>query len=81
MKKSYDLTKLKIAEPKYLKRIKESITLRLDPHLINYFRALAVRTGLPYQSLINYVLKDYALHGFEPSANWYPNTGTKKKTA
>jgi len=43
--------------------------LRVDPQVISYFKALAVKTGVPYQSLINYVLKDYALHRLEPSAN------------
>lgn len=70
MKKEYDFSKLKKAEPKYMKHIKESITMRVDPQVIDYFKKLAVKTGIPYQSLINYVLKDYAAHGLEPSANW-----------
>jgi len=70
MKKEYDLSKLKRAEPKYLKHLKESVTMRLDPNVIGYFKNLAEKTGIPYQSLINYVLRDYANHGLEPSANW-----------
>jgi predicted DNA binding CopG/RHH family protein len=70
MRKEYDFTKLKRAEPKYLKHLKESVTIRLDPHVIEYFKKLANESGLPYQSLINYVLKDYAKQGLEPSANW-----------
>lgn len=70
MRKQYDFTKLKRAEPKYLIRIKEAVTIRLDPHVIDYFKHLATRTDIPYQSLINYVLRDYASHGLKPSANW-----------
>ena len=70
MRKEYNFSKLKRAEPKYLKKLKESVTMRLDPHVISYFKALGRRTGIPYQSLINYVLKDYASHGLEPTANW-----------
>lgn len=70
MKKEYDFSKLKKAEPKYLKRLKAAVTIRLDPNVINYFKQLADKTDIPYQSLINYVLRDYAVHGLEPSANW-----------
>lgn len=70
MKKEYDFSKLKRAEPKYMKHLKESVTMRVDPQVIDYFKKLSKKTGIPYQSLINYVLKDYASHGLEPTANW-----------
>ena len=70
MKKEYDIDKLKKAEPKYLKRLKETVTIRIDPAVIRYFKMLAEKTGIPYQSLINYTLKDYANEGLAPSANW-----------
>ncbi len=78
MKEEYDVKKLKRAEPKYLKHLKEAVTMRVDPHVIEYFKVLAEKTGIPYQSLINYVLKDYANTGLEPSANWHE---PKKKRA
>ncbi len=77
MRKQYDFRKLKRAEPKYLKRLKEAVTIRLDPHVIEYFKRLANKTDIPYQSLINYVLRDYAVHGLEPSANWKPEPHKK----
>ena len=77
MKKEYDISKLKKAEPKYTKHLKESVTIRLDPNVINYFKGLSEKTGIPYQSLINYILKDYANTGLEPSANWHER---KKKS-
>ena len=78
MKKEYDFSNLKKAEPKYLKHLKEPVTMRLDPQVIGYFKEIAEKTGIPYQSLINYVLKDYAAHQLEPSANW-ESLSTKKK--
>jgi len=70
MRREYDLKQLVKAEPKYLKRLKESVTMRLDPQVITYFKQLATEMGIPYQPLINYVLRDYANHGLRPSANW-----------
>ena len=70
MRKEYDLSKLRRAEPKYLKRLKKPVTIRLDPQVVAYFKALAQESGLPYQGLINYVLKEYADRGLGPTANW-----------
>ena len=72
MRKEYDFAQLTKAEPKYLRRTKHAVTMRLDPTVIAYFRALANDIGMPYQSLINYVLREYANRGLEPSANWSP---------
>ena len=80
MRKEYDLKKLKRAEPKYLKRLKESVTMRVDPEVITYFKELALKIGIPYQSLINYVLKDYAHHNLEPSANWPSEKKSERKS-
>ena len=78
MKNEYDFSKLRRAEPKYLKYLKAPVTMRLDPHVIDYFKSLATKTGIPYQSLINYILKDYAARGLEPSANWTKNKKAAK---
>ena len=72
MRKEYDFAHLTKAEPKYMRRAKTAVTMRLDPTVIAYFRTLANDIGMPYQSLINYVLREYANHGLEPSANWRP---------
>jgi len=78
MRKEYDFSKMKQASPKYLKLLKESVTMRLDVGVINYFKNLADDTGVPYQSLINYILGEYASHELKPSANW--NNPGKKPT-
>jgi uncharacterized protein (DUF4415 family) len=70
MRKEYDLSKLIPAQPKYLKLLKEAVTMRLDIGVVNYFKKLAEETGMPYQSLINYILREYADNQLRPSANW-----------
>ncbi len=70
MRKEYDFSLLSKAEPTYMRRAKAAVTMRLDPTVIAYFRSLAVDIGMPYQSVINYVLKEYANRGLSPSANW-----------
>lgn len=80
MKKEYNLKKLKKAEPKYLKNLKESITMRLDTEVIRYFKDLSLKTGMPYQTLISYVLKDYSIHKLQPSANWPSPKESKSRT-
>lgn len=44
----------------YAKRLKKQITLRLDPNVIEYFKAMSAEEGIPYQSLINLYLQDCA---------------------
>jgi uncharacterized protein (DUF4415 family) len=80
MKSQYNFKTMKNAEPKYIKRLKETVTIRLDPQVIAYFKGLSAKTDIPYQSLVNYVLRDYAMLGLEPSANWSaPKSKTRKK--
>ena len=79
MKKEYDFSKLKPVTPKYLKLLKESVTIRLDLGVINYFKQLAEDTGIPYQSLVNYVLREYADKDLKPTANWKGVSSKKKK--
>jgi len=70
MRKEYDFAHMKKAEPRYLRRMKAAVTMRLDTTVISYFRSLANDIGMPYQSLINYVLSEYASCKLQPSANW-----------
>ena len=70
MRKEYDFAHMKKAEPRYLRRMKAAVTLRLDANVITYFCSLANEIGMPYQSLVNYVLSEYASRKLQPSANW-----------
>lgn len=70
MRKEYDFSKMTPASPKYAKLLKEAVTIRLDIGVVHYFKILADETGVPYQSLINYILREYTDHHLKPSANW-----------
>lgn len=71
MKKRYDFTKA-VKNP-YAKRVKRSVTIRLDESTIAYFKALADETELPYQSLINLYLRDCVATERKPSITWRPS--------
>lgn len=78
MRDEYDLKNMKKAKPQYLKYIKESVTMRMNRQVIDYFKELAQKKDIPYQTLINYVLHEYAEKGLEPSANWGEESKKKK---
>lgn len=62
MRKHYEFSKMKGQNNPYTKRLKQSVTMRLDKPTIAYFKSLAGELGMPYQSLINLYLRDCALH-------------------
>ncbi len=71
MRKEYDFSKA-IRNP-YAKRIKKSVTIRLDEITIHYFKSLADEIGVPYQTLINLYLRDCAATGRKLALNWRPS--------
>ena len=70
MKKHYDFSAA-VKNP-YAKRLKRSVTNRLDESTVEYFKSLAAETELPYQSLINLYLRDCAASGRRLSLSWRP---------
>ena len=58
MKDEYDLSKMKSRPNPYARKLKKQVTLRIHPEVIDYFKAMAEETGIPYQSLINLYLQD-----------------------
>ena len=58
MRKRYDFSKGR--RNPYAKQLKRQITIRLDEATIEYFRGLAQESGVPYQTLINFNLRDRA---------------------
>ena len=58
MRKRYDFSEAK-PNP-YARRLKKPVTLRLDESTLAYFRSLAQQMGVPYQTLINFYLRDAA---------------------
>jgi predicted DNA binding CopG/RHH family protein len=72
MRKAYDFSRAK--RNPYAKRLKRSVTIRLDEATIRYFKQLAEESGVPYQTLINLYLRDCATSGRRLSMRWQPST-------
>ncbi len=56
MRNEYDFSDSK-PNP-YTQQLRRPVTIRLGVDVIDYFRAQAEETGIPYQTLINLYLKD-----------------------
>ncbi len=88
MRKRYDFSKAR--RNPYAKRLKksvtirldedtiayfvESVTIRLDEDTIAYFKDLAADSGIPYQTLINLYLRDCAASERRLSMRWRPQS-------
>lgn len=70
MRKEYDFSGAK--RNPYYRRLKKSVTIRLDQPTIRYFKALARESGVPYQTLINLYLRDCAASKRKLSMHWKP---------
>ena len=68
MRKEYDFSKS--TKNPYVKHLKKQVTLRLSNNVINYFKALANETGIPYQNLINLYLLECANSGKKLKVKW-----------
>ena len=54
MRREYDFSQAR--RNPYANRLEQSVTIRLDAAALAYFKGLAVKTGIPYQTLINLYL-------------------------
>ena len=71
MRKEYDFSKAK--QTPFAKRLKKSVTMRLDMQTVDYFKSLADELDVPYQTLINLYLRDCAVTGRRPAMSWRPS--------
>ncbi len=71
MRKEYDFSKAR--RNPYAKRLKQSVTIRLDASTIDYFKKLASELDVPYQTLINLYLRDCAMTRRRPAMHWRPS--------
>ena len=71
MKKEYDFSKAQ--KNPYLKKLKARTTIRLDEEVIAYFQQLAGSTEIPYQTLINFYLRDCMEKRLKPDLSWGKN--------
>ena len=68
MRKEYDFSE---SSPNpYAKHLKKQVTLRLGVDVIEYFKALARETGIPYQNLINLYLRECVHSGKRLALKW-----------
>ena len=56
MKKEYDFKNAK--KNPYAKQLKKQITININEDVLEYFKSMALETGIPYQTLINLYLLD-----------------------
>ena len=70
MKTEYDLSKMKSRKNPYAAKLKKSVTMRLSEDVISYFKNMAEKKGVPYQSLINLYLRDCAASHREIDISW-----------
>ena len=56
MKEEYDFSK-GIKNP-YAKQLKKQITINISVEVLDYFKKLSQKVGIPYQNLINFFLVD-----------------------
>ena len=70
MKTEYDLSKMKSRKNPYAARLKKSVTMRLSEVVISYFKQMAEKSGVPYQSLINLYLRDCIAQHREIDISW-----------
>ena len=68
MKREYDFSNAR--RNPYAARLKRSVTIRLDAAALEYFKDLAGKSGIPYQTLINLYLRDCAASGRKLDLQW-----------
>jgi uncharacterized protein (DUF4415 family) len=58
MKPEYNLGEMKSQPNPFAKQLKQQVTLPLEIEIIEYFEAIAEKTGISWQELINLYLQD-----------------------
>lgn len=61
MKKEYDFSKG--VRGKFYRPQKVQKTIRLDQDVVTFYQKMAKRYGIPYQTLINLILKKFVAEG------------------
>lgn len=70
MRDHYDFAKMKSRKNPYTKYLKQPVTMRVDRETVDYFRQMAEKTGIPYQTLINLYLRDCAQQQRKLDMQW-----------
>ena len=70
MREEYDFSKLNARKNPYAKKLKKQISIKLDQYVIDYFKEVAMETGVPYQTLINMYLVDCVKNKKRLNVSW-----------
>ena len=70
MKSEYDLSKMKSRKNPYASKLKKPVTMRLSEDVVEYFKSMAEKKDVPYQSLINLYLRDCVANHREIDISW-----------
>lgn len=70
MKNEYNLNTMKRRPNPHAKRLKKQLTIRMGVDIIEYFKAMASQTGIPYQNLINMYLRECVLSRRKLQMKW-----------
>lgn len=68
MREEYDFSAAR-SNP-YAKKLKKQITINIDENTIDFFKAKAADSGIPYQTLINLYLSDCATQNRQLTISW-----------
>ena len=68
MMDEYDFSNAK--KNPYAKKLKRQITMNVDGSTIDYFKDLAEKMGIPYQTLMNLYLHDCAVNQRQLQVSW-----------
>ena len=58
IREEYDIQALNPRKNPYAKKIKKTVTMNINVATLDYFKAMAEESGIPYQVLMNYYLDD-----------------------
>jgi uncharacterized protein (DUF4415 family) len=70
MRKEYDFSKMKGRKNPYAGKLKKQVTIRMGKDIVEYFKNLAIETGIPYQNLINSYLRECVHSHRKPTIKW-----------
>ena len=68
MREEYDFSNAR--KNPYAKQLKKQVTINLDANTIEYFKDMAAKSGIPYQTLINLYLTDCAANNRQLQLSW-----------
>lgn len=69
MRREYDFSKLKELKNPYVRK-KKPVGINLSPEVVDYFKRLAEKTGLPYQTQVDLYLLECARKRKKLAMKW-----------